>query len=270
MLNSNTYRDNKFRGDSYEAFIAQHYRDLGCRVIENGKEQGLKDGGIDIIAKMGNELYLIQCKDWNVNHSYKITHKDIKVLLTDANDFLAENPDLKSYDIKLRYTLSGDFLHSSAKKYIEECNGDVSYEIIEPPYRKKREAAEEEVEKTSLKKRKKTGIKIVIGFVATLAMLALFILKYDNPDSTAITGVKHIKDMQITADKTPIQKHEVKRNSPALPHNTSTKNTIHIDMKKKEHTAQKKQMVKKHTSTPPPTRSERDQAKANLLMQMQN
>lgn len=125
----------KDRGDEYEAYIAKYYRRLGYFVIEHGKEKGLKDGGIDLIAEKDNKVILIQCKDWNENNSHKIDHKDIKVLRIDANDFLEKNTKYENYKIKLRYTLSGNFLHKSAERHMEECREDIDYEIIKPNYR---------------------------------------------------------------------------------------------------------------------------------------
>lgn len=127
----------KEKGDKYEAYIAEHYKKIGYLVIENGKEKGLKDGGIDLIAEKDNEVILIQCKDWNEKNSHQINHKDIKVLRSDASDFLVENTKYKNYKIKLRYTLSGNFIHISAKKYMEECKDDIDYEIIKPAYQEK-------------------------------------------------------------------------------------------------------------------------------------
>ena len=143
---NNSYQDKKNKGDEYEIYIAKHYRSLGYTVIEHGKEKGRKDGGIDLIAEKNDEVILIQCKDWNENNSHKIDHKDIKVLRIDANDFLEKNPKYQNYKIKLKYTLSGNFIHNSAKKHMEECKEDIDYEIIKPNYR------EEQTRKNNYKK----------------------------------------------------------------------------------------------------------------------
>lgn len=181
-----TYHDKKIRGDEYEKYIANHYRQLGCDVIEHGKEKGVKDGGIDLIARLGNEVILIQCKDWNENYSHKIDHKDIKVLRTDANDFLENNPIYKNCEIKLRYTLSGNFLHKSAEKYIEECKENISYEIIKPIYRKSEEIRPNYINKQSRKKKKTHGTyteKIILGVISILLILFLFKPKYETEET---------------------------------------------------------------------------------------
>lgn len=168
-----TYQDKKYRGDEYEEYIAKHYRQLGCHVIEHGKEKGVKDGGIDLIAELGNEVILIQCKDWNENYSHTINHKDIKVLRTDASDFLEKNPIYKNYQIKLRYVLSGDFLHKSAEKYMEECKEDISCEIIKPTYREAEQSRTNYIKRPSSKKRisqSKEFKKLILGIVALIVL----------------------------------------------------------------------------------------------------
>lgn len=43
-------RTNKQKGDEYEEYIAKYYRFKNYYVIENGKEKGKKDGGIDLLV----------------------------------------------------------------------------------------------------------------------------------------------------------------------------------------------------------------------------
>jgi len=172
----NTYKDKKIRGDEYEEYIAEHYRQLGYDVIEHGKEKGVKDGGIDLIAKLDNEVILIQCKDWNENNSHKIDHKDIKVLRTDANDFLEKNPDYKNYEIKLKYTLSGNFLHKSAEKHMEECKENISYEIIKPTYRIEEQKNLSFTKKPSRQKSTKENNVVKKIFIGVLIMTAIAIV----------------------------------------------------------------------------------------------
>lgn len=121
---------NKEKGDIYEAFIAEHYRKLGFFVLEHGKEKGRKDKGIDLIVKSKEEIFFIQCKNWKENTRFKIDHKEVKATRMEATDFIEENPIFQGYKNKIRYTLSGDFIHLSAIKYIEEHNEILDYEII--------------------------------------------------------------------------------------------------------------------------------------------
>ena len=206
-----TYQDKKIRGDEYEVYIAEHYRKLGCHVIEHGKEQGVKDGGIDLIAKLGNEVILIQCKDWNENNSHKIDHKDIKVLRIDASDFLEKNPIYKNCEIKLRYTLSGNFLHKSAEKHMEECKEDISYEIIKPTYRKEELSRQHYTKKPARRKRTKENKdigKIILGIVF---IVILFILNPMNKAKEIGTN-NTSKNMIVTTDSNHVVKQKEKRN----------------------------------------------------------
>lgn len=120
----------KEKGNRYEEFIAQHYRGLGYFVWEHGKEKGRKDQGIDLIVKKNKEIIFIQCKNWKENTRFQIDHKEVKASRTEARAFMKENPLFIGYQMKFRYTLSGDFIHPSAIKYIEETKGLFDYEIL--------------------------------------------------------------------------------------------------------------------------------------------
>ena len=114
----------------YEAFIAEHYKKMGCFVWEHGKEKGRKDKGIDLIVKDKEEIIFIQCKNWKENTRFKIDHKEVKATRMEASDFIKENPIFQTYKNKIRYTLSGDFIHASAVKYIEEHSEILDYEVV--------------------------------------------------------------------------------------------------------------------------------------------
>lgn len=120
----------KEKGDRYEEFIAQHYRGLGYFVWEHGKEKGRKDRGIDLIVKKNKEIIFIQCKNWKENTRFKIDHKEIKASRTEAREFMKDNPLFIGYKTILRYTLSGNFIHPSAIKYIEENSKILDYEVL--------------------------------------------------------------------------------------------------------------------------------------------
>ena len=125
-----TYKEKIKKGAKYEEYVASVYKERDYFIWEHGKEKGLKDMGIDLIVKKENKIILIQCKNWKEKGKWNISHKDIKVLRTEGRDFIERNPVFKGYDLTVRYTLSGDFLHKSAIKYIEECGKNVDYEIL--------------------------------------------------------------------------------------------------------------------------------------------
>ena len=289
-----TYHDKKIRGDEYEEYIAEHYRKLGYHVIEHGKEQGVKDGGIDLIAKLGNEVILIQCKDWNENNSHKIDHKDIKVLRIDASDFLEKNPIYKNCEIKLRYTLSGNFLHKSAEKHMEECKEDISYEVIKPTYRKEELSRQHYTKKPARRKRTKQNKdleKIILGTVIIVISFILIPMNKTKEIGTNDTS----KNMIVTTDSNHVVKQKEKRNllqlqkekmdkyhkeQKAIRDKNQQEQQIKMDKYKAE---QRKKIVEKKAIADRKRHSEREkilkienkksekeEAKAILMMQMQD
>lgn len=68
----------KKKGSDYEKYIAYIYKTKGYDVVLHGVLKGKKDGGIDIICTNGNELLLIQCKNWESHHKWKINHTALK------------------------------------------------------------------------------------------------------------------------------------------------------------------------------------------------
>jgi len=122
------------KGSEYEKFIADIYKSRGYTIAENGLMNGLKDDGIDIIAKHDKEIVFIQCKNWNQEGKWKITHNDIMIFRTRARDYVENKKIFKGYKLQARYIVSGNFIDPSAIKHIEEIqkNGKrVDYEIIE-------------------------------------------------------------------------------------------------------------------------------------------
>ena len=215
----NNNQHNKNKGDKYEKYIADYYRNKKYLVEEHGKEKGVKDGGIDLIAKKNNEVIFIQCKDWNENNSHKIDHKDIKVLRTDTNDFLEKNPEYKKYKIKMRYTLSGDFIHASAKKHINECSDDIDYEIIKPDYRENEQ--KQYTKKAFNKKKSKQGKEVEKIIIGTIVFIIIYTLitptsktKQTEPSTSSNKNIIVINEKQkIIKRKEPIKnnKHEKKQ-----------------------------------------------------------
>lgn len=105
-------------GDLYEAFIAEHYRSLGYDVIERGKNLGVKDKGIDLIATKDEELLLIQCKNWAINN--KIEKKHLSEFVGDVTVYLEKYQNLNYEKLRRIYVMSNQSLHGSAKHYLRE------------------------------------------------------------------------------------------------------------------------------------------------------
>ena len=123
-------KKNKKDGALYEEYISDIYRKDGYSVIEHGKEQGVKDGGIDIIAKKEKELLFIQCKDWNIKNKYRIGKKEIQYTRMNVRDYIEKKPLYKSYDWKIVYITSDNILSKSALYIIKEHKDEISSRVL--------------------------------------------------------------------------------------------------------------------------------------------
>lgn len=128
----NTPQAKKEKGDRYEEFVANHFREQGYYVWEHGKEKGVEDRNIDLFVKKAKEIYFVQCKDWE---KWKIDHNKIKATRMDVQDFLNENPMLKEmisdFEWKVLYVTSKKSLTKGAYAYIQN-NKDVVDHIVIP------------------------------------------------------------------------------------------------------------------------------------------
>ena len=121
---------NKEKGDLYEKFIATHYRVQGYTIAEHGKDNGVKDGGIDIIAKKGKEMLFIQCKNWSAESTRKIKSEDMKIARQNVQDYKSKNPLYDMYSMKILYVISENVLHGSAYHYLQENSELMEFRII--------------------------------------------------------------------------------------------------------------------------------------------
>jgi uncharacterized protein (DUF3820 family)/Holliday junction resolvase-like predicted endonuclease len=76
----------KSYGDDFEKKVGAIYEEKGYTVEYRGLELGLKDGGIDLIAKKDDKIILIQCKFWKKEDS--ITHKMVKEFYGNCNFYI--------------------------------------------------------------------------------------------------------------------------------------------------------------------------------------
>ena len=56
IIKKSSYQVNKEKGDMYEKYIADYYREQGYTISEHGQDNGRKDKGIDVIAKKEKEI----------------------------------------------------------------------------------------------------------------------------------------------------------------------------------------------------------------------
>jgi len=128
-----SYKDRKEKGDKYEEYICELYKKENYIVEPHGKKKGVHDLGIDIIAKKGRKIIFIQCKDWDINNKYKITHKDIQYTRMNARDYINIMPMFEHYDWKILYITTNDIFDKSAYYKINEHSDEISYKIV--PYK---------------------------------------------------------------------------------------------------------------------------------------
>lgn len=126
-----THEERKEKGDKYEKYVADFFRNNGYYVWEHGKEKGVKDSSIDLIIKREKYIYFVQCKNWE---NWKIDHKEVKATRMDINEYLEKNEQfknlIKNYKQKILYVTSKKCLTAGANKYIEENKEILEYQII--------------------------------------------------------------------------------------------------------------------------------------------
>lgn len=128
--NKNKYENVKEKGSMYEEHISNIYKSRNYTIAEHGKDNGVKDYGIDVIAKKGNKILFIQCKNWSTNSKYKINVKEIQYTRMNVRDYLEKNAMFKNYDWKIIYATSEDVLDYGAKCKIKENNQEIEHQII--------------------------------------------------------------------------------------------------------------------------------------------
>jgi len=126
-----TNKEKKDKGDKYEVFVANFFREQGYYVWEHGKEKGMLDSSIDLFVKKDKYVYFVQCKNWN---TWKINHKEVKATRTDVRDYLKKEKILwellKDYQSKILYITPKECLTKSAFTYIKENQELVEYQVI--------------------------------------------------------------------------------------------------------------------------------------------
>lgn len=125
-----TNKKKKEKGDLYEDFISNHFRTQGYTIAEHGKDNGVKDHGIDIIAKKGRDVLFIQCKNWSAASSRKVKSDDMKIARQNIQDYKEKNPLYEMYNMKILYVISENVLHGSAYHYVQENSEIMEFRII--------------------------------------------------------------------------------------------------------------------------------------------
>jgi hypothetical protein len=121
----------KQKGDRYEEYVASYFRSIDYYVWEHGKEKGVRDGGIDLFIKRGEEAFFVQCKNWE---TWKVDDKTIKATQTDVRNYMYQNPILTKLlngkKKKILYVTSKECLTKGAYRYIKENREIIEYQVI--------------------------------------------------------------------------------------------------------------------------------------------
>ena len=126
-----TNKDKKEKGDDYEKKVAGYYRLDGYNIYLNGIRKNREDGGIDVICRKDDEVILIQCKNWNHETKYKITHKHVKEFHSNCIRYIEENNLIKE-NVKLKYIVPNKKLFKvCAINIFRDDYYNCRYEILE-------------------------------------------------------------------------------------------------------------------------------------------
>ena len=119
-------------GRMYERYIGYLYEKKGYAVEYHGIFQGFEDLGRDLICQKGNDIQIVQCKNWS--HFKTIHEKHIFQLFGTFFQYRDENPGLKINAVFYTTTKLSDLARRFAKELdielIENCKMDTGYPCI--------------------------------------------------------------------------------------------------------------------------------------------
>ena len=122
---------NKQKGDNYEFQISKYYKNKGYKIYPNGINNGVADGGIDIVAHKGSETILIQCKNWEYS---QIKQEHLRIFLGDCTAYIERNQKyLAKRKIRRVFVTSCKRTDYGVERFVAENN--VEYKIV--PYKKR-------------------------------------------------------------------------------------------------------------------------------------
>ena len=104
-------------GIEYEQYIGYILESQGYRVEYQGAKLGLEDMGIDLIAELNGDSWIIQCKRWNENKT--IHEKHIFQLYGSKVLYEIQHPGKRSYAM---FVIAEDNLSDLAKQCANKLN----------------------------------------------------------------------------------------------------------------------------------------------------
>ena len=128
-----TKQELKEKGDLYERYVSNYFKNQGYISYEHGLEKGYQDKGIDLIVKKDKEYLFVQCKNWD---SWKLNKKNIVNYRTKIKNYMLENKQQSrllidlNYDLKLIFISPNDIYSKEAKQYIKENKHIIEYKIL--------------------------------------------------------------------------------------------------------------------------------------------
>lgn len=103
-------------GEQYEKQIGKYFEKMNFRIDYNGINNGIKDGGIDIIAWGFKKVLLIQCK----NHKSQINQELLRKFIGDCKIYEENNKyKIKDKEIK-RIFVSNSTADYGADRFLNE------------------------------------------------------------------------------------------------------------------------------------------------------
>ncbi|MGD9718800.1 MAG: restriction endonuclease [Sulfurimonadaceae bacterium] len=126
-----SHEEKKEKGELYEKYVANYFRNEGYYVWEHGEEKGRRDGGIDLFIKKGNETFFVQCKNWE---NWKISQNTVQAVQTKIRNYMQENPNLTKLlngkNKKILYVMPKPILTKAAYAYIKNNHEILDFKII--------------------------------------------------------------------------------------------------------------------------------------------
>ncbi|CRF52043.1 restriction endonuclease [Helicobacter ailurogastricus] len=121
---------NMQKGSTYEEFIAKEYAKNGYDPIFH-RDLGKSDQKIDLILTKGDEVLLIQCKDWNLETGYCVGLDYVKSFLTSCDAL--EKTQYRGKNCQRLLVLSSPVLEKEAWQFIKDHAQDlrVDFKITE-------------------------------------------------------------------------------------------------------------------------------------------
>lgn len=114
------------KGRDFEEYTVQHYIKQKYNITKNFLK-GKNDEGIDIIAFKGEELLLIQCKNWEIP---LITQKELKEFLGSCYIFLYKYAQYRKMKVRRIFVSSSLDISESADRLINSISPFLELQIL--------------------------------------------------------------------------------------------------------------------------------------------